>query len=188
MLRFFWAWDWLPLQVSLSSLIRRRTCVAPSKSARPPPIQAGTRWTLLRLDPANYRIRVAALASAREDSTKSPVSRPLFYLAVSGGRDIHVNRIKKLLACVSRICMTQHFLITFEEKNKGFTFSGFPPRKSNFLESVSSITLIFGKTYKFTCNVWCVICDNTDLIFCKILSLWVKGRPKMLQNGSLRAF
>ena len=28
------------------------------------------------------------------------------------------------------------------------------------------------------CDVWCVMCDVPDLIFCKILTIWVKGRPK----------
>ena len=28
------------------------------------------------------------------------------------------------------------------------------------------------------CDVWCVMCDVPDLIFCKTLTLWVKGRPK----------
>ena len=44
-------------------------------------------------------------------------------------------------------------------------------------------SLIFCKTYKFLCNMWCVMCDAWCLMFqtwffCKILTLWVKGRPE----------
>ena len=50
-------------------------------------------------------------------------------------------------------------------------------------------SLLFCRTYKFICNMWCVMrdvmCDNPYLIFCKSLSLFVKGRPKV---SHLRAF
>ena len=44
------------------------------------------------------------------------------------------------------------------------------------------------KTYKFICNMWCVMCHVPDLIFCKILPLWVKGRPTIPHLGSFRPF
>ena len=36
------------------------------------------------------------------------------------------------------------------------------------------------------CEVWCVMCDVQDLIFCKIWTLWVKGRPKIPNLGNLK--
>ena len=38
------------------------------------------------------------------------------------------------------------------------------------------------------CDVRCVMCDVPDLIFCKILTLWVKGRPKIPHLGYFRPF
>ena len=38
------------------------------------------------------------------------------------------------------------------------------------------------------CDVWCMMCDVADLIFCKILTLWVKGRPKIPHLGNFRPF
>ena len=38
------------------------------------------------------------------------------------------------------------------------------------------------------CDVWCVMCDVPGLFFCKILTLWVKGRPKIPHLGSFRPF
>ena len=38
------------------------------------------------------------------------------------------------------------------------------------------------------CDVWCVMCDVQDLFFCKILTLWVKGRPKLPYLGNFRPF
>ena len=36
------------------------------------------------------------------------------------------------------------------------------------------------------CDAWCVMCQA--YFFCKILTLWVKGRPKMPHLGSFRPF
>ena len=54
-------------------------------------------------------------------------------------------------------------------------------------------SLIFCKTYKFTSNMWCVMCDACYVMFhtnfcCKILTLWVNGRPKIPQPGNFRPF
>ena len=38
------------------------------------------------------------------------------------------------------------------------------------------------------CDVWYGICDNPDLIFCKSLSLWVKGIAKLLHMGVFKGF
>ena len=38
------------------------------------------------------------------------------------------------------------------------------------------------------CDVWCVICDVPDLIFFYILTLCVKGRPKIHHLGNFRSF
>ena len=37
-------------------------------------------------------------------------------------------------------------------------------------------------------DVWCVMCDVTDLIFCKILTIWVKGSPKTPHPSDLWPF
>ena len=56
-------------------------------------------------------------------------------------------------------------------------------------------SLIFCKTYKFLCNmwcgmcdVWCMMCDVPDLIFCKILTIWVKGKTKNIPSEWFLAF
>ena len=36
------------------------------------------------------------------------------------------------------------------------------------------------------CDVWFMMCDVPDMIFCKILTLWVKGRPKIPPLGNFR--
>ena len=36
------------------------------------------------------------------------------------------------------------------------------------------------------CDVWCMMCDGRTYFFCKILTLWVKGRPKIPHLGSFR--
>ena len=38
------------------------------------------------------------------------------------------------------------------------------------------------------CDVWCMMCDVWNLIFCKILTQWVKGRPKISHLGNFRPF
>ena len=38
------------------------------------------------------------------------------------------------------------------------------------------------------CDVWCKMCDVPDLIFCKIWTLWVKGRPKTPHLSNFRPF
>ena len=44
--------------------------------------------------------------------------------------------------------------------------------------------------YHTICAVWCMMRDAwcTRLFFCKILTLWVKGGPKILHLGSFRPF
>ena len=44
------------------------------------------------------------------------------------------------------------------------------------------------KTYKFICNMWCVMCDVPDFIFCKISAVGVKGRPTITHLSTFRAF
>ena len=53
--------------------------------------------------------------------------------------------------------------------------------------------LIVCKTYKFICNMWCVLFDAWCVMFqswffCKILTLWVQGRPKIPHLGNFRPF
>ena len=38
------------------------------------------------------------------------------------------------------------------------------------------------------CDVWCVTCEDPDLIFCKMLSLWVNGRNIFFNFKNLRVF
>ena len=54
------------------------------------------------------------------------------------------------------------------------------------------LSLLFCKAYKFICNMWCVKCDAwcdvLDLTFCKVLTGWVKRRPKIPQLGNFKPF
>ena len=60
----------------------------------------------------------------------------------------------------------------------------------NFQRAPPSLSLISYKTSNSyaICAVWCVMCVVPGFFFCKILILWVKGRPKIPHLGSFRPF
>ena len=70
--------------------------------------------------------------------------------------------------------------------NKYFTTFFRISFKKKMLKAQLFLSLLFWKTYKFLYNMWCVMqdvwCSRLDFFF-KILTLWLKGRPKIPPSG-----
>ena len=86
------------------------------------------------------------------------------------------------------LCIVVVHMVIFIQKKSGYFLRISVYELS---KSTTNIILNFLKNLKFICySRCCAMCDVwcARLIFCKILTLWVKGRPKIHHLGSFRPF